>query len=702
MGYIAVLAEKESVATEIAKVLGVTERKSSGGCGYIEGNGYRITWAMGHLVRLLTPEEMGFRSGEVPMFPTRWDTTVISGTGGNNARQRQLKIIDSCFKECSEIVVATDAGREGELIFRYIYEHLGCRKPFRRLWISSLTEDAIRKGFRELRDGHDYDALSDAAHLRSIADWLIGLNASRALRLSSTFDGVLSLGRVQTPTLGMVCERYRENTNFQPSPFWRICLNGSKDGVHFHLLSEDRFLTPEDADRAYWRARSHPSAIVASYKKETRHIAPPLLYDITALQRDANNRYGLTANESLSAAQSLYEKKLLSYPRTGSRYISEDVFRTIPDLISGFVDEPVLGTLAREMARGELSRRSVDDKKITDHHALLPLGGYVRELEGNEALVYNLVYARLLEAFGEAGTDDVSSVVTMCGEDVYIAKASRPSRIGWRTVRARLKKAGERSCEENEENEVQTEDFAMDEGILIPEMDAGYSIRWDSIEKKAGMTKPLPILTDASLLGLMETCGKNVDDDDVREAMKDCGLGTQATRTGIIEKLIKYKYIERKGRKLLPTDTGQRIWDLVKGKKIADVKNTGLWERDLRLVEKGQILPGTFKAGIRTLAEEVVKDLAGSGGIQQESNPYVCPFCGEAMKDLRYNIVCDCGFSIPKELLGKRLSDGILRTLSHGESTPTLNGFISKKTGRKFQAKLTVNPYNKKVEFAFD
>lgn len=711
--YKVILAEKHSVAVEIARVVGATARNMSGPCGYIEGNGYMVTWAMGHLVGLETPEQMGFGSDQLPMYPDEWRLRVREVIGRNGKKipdpmcMKQLEVIRKCFAGADEIIVATDAGREGELIFRYIYEYLNCNLTFRRLWISSLTDEAIRKGLSELRPGHDYDRLADAGRSRSRADWLVGMNASRALRLKSGTGRAMSLGRVQTPTLGMICSRYEAYRNFVPQPFWRIMVDTRKDGTAFHMMSEGRFTVPEVTDNAYWKVRGDGELVVTDYRRMSVSEYPPMLYDLTSLQRDANTKLGLTAGETLEAAQSLYEKKLLSYPRTGSRYISADVYRTVPALLARLSPDPVIGRTARNLSVSKLPMRCVDDTKVTDHHALLPLGGYVSETAGlteREAKVYRLVCIRLCEAFGETALNDVSEIHATCGGVKFMARGSRTRYPGWKGVRDAVRKAGERETER--EADSHRGDDLPDENQMLPEVRTGERLPVTGVFRKEGKTRALPPHTDSSLLGMMETCGKDIDNEAAREAMKDCGIGTQATRAQIIDDLIRKGYAERKKRSLLPTELGMQIWHMVSGFRIADVKLTGEWEHALALMEHGKTDPGEFSRSICSFTGEIVEEITeAAGGMQFSASAreaYICPFCREQMKDLKYNVVCDCGFSIPKELLGKKLTEGTIRTLSHGEMTPVLQGFVSKKTGKKFKARLTVDETARKVVFHFE
>lgn len=693
---ITIIAEKPSVAKEIASVLGANKPCKDGPTGYLEGNGYCVTWAFGHLVGLKSPEQIGFKADDLPMFPSSWSTRV-KGKKDKNGKEnpdpyinKQIKVITTLFNKAEYIIVATDAGREGELIFRYIYEYIGCRTPFKRLWISSLTEEAIRKGLSNLKDGSEYDNLSAAAHLRSQADWLVGFNASKMLRKTTGCKGNVSLGRVQTPTLGMICERYEQFTNFVPVPYWQIKATATKNGKKFNSLSEKQFQTRQEANNALEAAKTENTIKVLSVQKKRTSTKPPLLYDLTALQRDANKRYSLTAEETLKAAQSLYEKKLLSYPRTGSRYIPEDVFRTIPALLNKFKKNEIIGNYLQQLDCNNLCKRSVDDSKVTDHHALLPTGINPSDLTANEKNIFTLVLIRMAESFGENYVADNTNILLSSGGEKYKAHGSVPVYPGWKSVRGVKDNPEKEEKNDEEDNESLPE---LNEGEILPLADAII------LDKE---TRPKPIHDDSSLLGEMETCGKNIDDEQAREAMKETGIGTQATRAAIIEALIKRGYVTREKKKLIPTEFGIEIWNMVKGRRIADVKTTGEWERDLTLVERGIKDAISFDSGIKDFVKEILADLKANCHPVNYGLQANCPFCGQPMNDGKWSISCQsCEYKIPKELLGKKLPEKAIKSLISGKQTDVLNGFISK-SGNKFNAALVpdnIPPH--KISFVF-
>lgn len=430
-----IIAEKPSVAREIARVVRATNKKN----GYIEGGGYAVTWALGHLITAAMPEAYGikgFRKENLPILPpvfTLIPRQIKEGKGykADAVAVAQLKIIEKLFRACEGIIVATDAGREGELIFRFIYEYLGIAKPFDRLWISSLTDKAIREGLAHLQSGAAYDNLYYAARARSEADWLVGINATQAISIAAG-RGTYSLGRVQTPTLCMVCSRFLENKKFEPQAFWQLSLAVKEGDETFRFSSADRWFDKAEATALYEKLKQASVATVETIvRKETRQ-EPPLLYDLTTLQKEANSRFGYSAEQTLSLAQKLYEKAYITYPRTGSRHIPEDVFAEIPALIAFLHDHPVWGVHACRLT--ELNVHSVDGKKVTDHHALLITGKKPIDMFGEEAVIYDMIAGRMLEAFSAPCVKDVSTVTAVCEEVKFILKGEIIKEEGWRAI----------------------------------------------------------------------------------------------------------------------------------------------------------------------------------------------------------------------------------------------------------------------------
>ena len=421
-----IIAEKPSVARDIARIVGAKSKQE----GYMEGSGYLVTWAMGHLIALAMPETYGFsayKAEDLPIRPNPFQLVVRQVRKDKEyvsdpAALKQLKVIRSCFDKADRIIVATDAGREGELIFRYIYQYLNCKKPFDRLWISSLTDKAIREGLSNLKGGSHYDNLYHSAKARSEADWLVGINASRALSIAR--KGGYSLGRVQTPTLAMVCRRYIENRDFSSVPFWKLSIFTEKEGLSLKTVGCKDHESEASAQTALATLRSQSRLTVESVARVVGHTAPPLLYDLTALQKDANKRHGFSADKTLSIAQSLYEKKITTYPRTGSRYISEDVFEEVPVLL-----HKIGKTLSNP-----LNRHSVDNTKVTDHHAIIPTGETPSGLSADEATVYQMVSNHFAEAFFPDSEEERMLIVFTDGNSAFTWKACRSISLGWKAA----------------------------------------------------------------------------------------------------------------------------------------------------------------------------------------------------------------------------------------------------------------------------
>jgi len=573
-----IIAEKPSVAREIAKVFGANVKKD----GYIEGKGYTFTWAFGHLLQLAPPQEYGYYGWSVqnlPMLPAKFKLSIrkVKSKGGmvdDPSVKKQLDIIKSLFDEATEIIVATDAGREGELIFRYIYYYLKCKKPFKRLWISSQTDAAIKKGFKELKPGSDYDTLFNSAHCRSQSDWLVGMNATQALSLSSGTRSVLSLGRVQTPTLAMICSRYLENKNFVPQIYFQVAIQVDKEGQLFRAISADSFKSRDEALVILDKVQDVSGGFaqgghILSVEAKPRKEPPPLLHDLSSLQQEANKRKGFTADQTLSLLQNLYESKLVTYPRTGSRYIGGDVFAGVPALIEKFGSHPIFGKQAVALLSAKLSKRSVNAKKVTDHHAILPTDEKAYQLTADQQAVYDMVVGRMLEAFHQECIKEVTKIVVQSGAK-FTASGTVIRSAGWRAVF-------------NEADD----DKKDEENTSLPKVKAGEYLPVTNKAILEKQTKPKPLYNEASLLKALETAGKEIDDEELRYAMKDSGLGTPATRAAIIETLIKRDYIKREKKNLVPTETGLSVYGVVKDQQIAQAELTGNWEKRLEEIRSG-------------------------------------------------------------------------------------------------------------------
>ncbi len=625
-GTVAVLAEKPSVARDIARVLGASTK----GEGYLHGNGYVVTWAIGHLVALAQPHEVQpewrqWRRDLLPMLPKRWPLVVYPKTKDQFDVVRKILI----SPRISRIVCATDAGREGELIFRYIYQAADCEKPVERLWISSLTPDAIRRGFDGLRPGTDYDSLRDAACGRSRADWLVGMNLSRAYSLAYNED--LSVGRVQTPTLAMVVDRELALRSFVPEDYMEVAAtfhpsgrpsDETYKGTWFRRPAENSterstensstdkdslqkaMRLPPDGQEAKLivsRARSG-EANIESVQPETQRILPPLLYDLTELQRHANRLFGFSAQTTLELAQALYERhKLISYPRTDSRHLSQDVAQTLPRVVN-VIQAAYRQNIAKGTGERPLGRRFVDDSKVSDHHAIIPtpVSPDRAAVSIDERKIYDLVCRRLLSAWHEDHVLAVTTVITTITNgalvDPYRTTGTAIQQVGWKV----LDISSDRKKQNAEAGEEANAEELLPPGLAAGQLQDVLDIK--AVKKK---TRPPRRFTEGTLLTAMETAGKTLDEKELSDAMKESGLGTPATRAAMIEVLLKREYIVRKGKSLEATDKGIRLIDAVHP-EVKSPAMTGQWEAYLRRIQNGTAQLQPFLDGIETYVREVV------------------------------------------------------------------------------------------------
>ena len=671
---ICIIAEKPSVARDIARIVGATSKQD----GYMEGCGYVVTWAMGHLIALAMPETYGFsayKAEDLPIRPNPFQLVVRQVRKDKEyvsdpAALKQLKVIRSCFDKADRIIVATDAGREGELIFRYIYQHFGCRKPFDRLWISSLTDKAIREGMANLKSGNHYDNLYHSAKARSEADWLVGINASRALSIAR--KGGYSLGRVQTPTLAMVCRRYIENRDFSSVPYWKLSALMEKEGVSLKAIGITDYESEASAQTALATLRSQSRLKVESVTRQVGHTAPPLLYDLTALQKDANRHQGFSADKTLSIAQSLYEKKITTYPRTGSRYISEDVFEEVPALLRK-IGMPLSNTL---------NRHSVDNAKVTDHHAIIPTGEPPSGLSTDEITIYQMVVNRFIEGFSPDSEEERMQLRFADGTNTFTWKACRQISLGWKAVQKG--KEAEADKKEDDDEQFLSSLPNLSEREVLPLLNA------DITEHK---TKPKPLYTEATLLSAMENAGKEVEDAESKKAMAACGIGTPATRANIIETLILRDYIRRDKKAIIPTEKGLAVYEIVKDKKIANAEMTGAWELALAAIEAGKMPSDKFSQGINSYVGTICEELLSLSSEQKSYPVYRCPKCGQQSVGIYAKVAkCrheTCGFHVFREVCGIHLSEDNIRDLISSGRTPILKGLTSK-AGKKFNARLVL------------
>lgn len=666
-----IIAEKPSVAREIARVVKAAKRE----IGYYTGNGYHVTWAFGHLVQPVLPDGYGikgFHRDNLPIIPPVFQLVprqvkTDKGYKPDSDVMAQIKIIGELFRESERIIVATDAGREGELIFRYLYEYIGCATPFDRLWISSLTDKAIREGLERLESGNRYDNLYYAAKARSEADWLVGINATQAITLAAG-RGTYSLGRVQTPALAMVCARYWENKRFTPEDVYQahFATPGIEADAVVKFSSAEKWKEKAAAEAAYRSLKAQGTATVTKVERKETVQDTPLLYDLTTLQKEANTKHGFSADKTLSIAQKLYEAKCITYPRTGSRYIPEDVFAEIPALLLTLKNNPTWGS--RLALLGDVpTRRSVDDTKITDHHALLLTEVKPKMLSADEQTLYDMIVGRMLEAFSEKCIKDVTTVTAVCEGVEYTTKGAIVRQVGWRAVY-------------NEELE----------DTLLPDWTEGATLAVGGCSMTEGKTKPKPLHTEATLLSAMETCGKEVGDEELRQSLKECGIGTPATRAAIIETLFSREYMVRQKKSLVPTEKGLALYSVVKQMRIADVAMTGEWEAALARIERGELRAETFRKQIEEYTAAITSELLTSEKLfTHTASECVCPKCKTGRMQFFGKVVrCDnaaCGLPVFRMKAGKTLSDAEITELLTKGRTGVIKGFNSKQ-GKAFSA----------------
>jgi DNA topoisomerase-3 len=679
-----IIAEKPSVAREIAQIVGATQKE----VGYLTGNGYSVTWAFGHLVTPALPDGYGikgFHRDNLPIIPPVFtlvprQVKTEKGYSPDKDVMAQIKIIARLFSESERIIVATDAGREGELIFRYLYEYIGCSTPFDRLWINSLTDKAIREGLENLKSGNQYDRLYYAAKARSEADWLVGINATQAITLAAG-RGTYSLGRVQTPTLAMVCFRYWENKQFVSEAFWQLHVSTVDEvsGESLTFASVEKWKDKPTAEKIFDMVKKCQSITISKVEHKETIQETPLLYDLTTLQKEANTKHGFSAEKTLNIAQKLYEAKLITYPRTGSRYIPEDVFAELPTLLltlkgsskwAGYIDN-----------LGELTRRSVDDTKITDHHALLITGIKPQNLSSDEATIYHMIIGRMLEAFSEKCIKDVTTVSAECADIAFVLKGTIVKQLGWRSIYG----------EEKEE-------------ITLPEWSEGDILPLKASSQTEGQTKPKPLHTEATLLAAMEMAGKEVEDEELRHSLSACGIGTPATRASIIETLFQREYMIRQKKALVPTEKGLALYSVVKEMNIANVVMTGEWELALANIENGKLQADTFRKDIEAYTAQITSELLTYDKFfTHKEMQCLCPKCKTGSMQFFSKVVrCDnpvCGFPVFRQIAGKTLADQDIQDLLTQGKTGIIKGFNSKQ-GKAFSAAITFDA-NQNTQFVF-
>jgi DNA topoisomerase-3 len=683
-----IIAEKPSVAREIAGLLGASEKKE----GYLKGNGYFVTWALGHLIGLGMPEDYGitgFDKASLPILPDPFLLTVRKvkrdkGYTADIGALKQLKIIEHLFDSSNSIIVATDAGREGELIFRYIYQYLKCSKPFERLWISSLTEKAIKQGFDNLKDGKKFDGLYQAAQGRSRADWLVGINATQALSIAAG-NGVYSIGRVQTPTLTLICKRYLDNRSFPVKNFWQIQLSHNKELIDFKSISKIKWQDRKLAGDALKTIQRSETAIVTSAEIKSVTEQPPLLFDLTGLQKEANKKLNLSAEETLNISQSLYEQKFITYPRTGSKYIPEDMWAEIPSLVRSLQNRKNIKQAVSQVKWGRFNKRIVNDLRVTDHHGLLITDKIPSALNAKENAVYDMIAFRLLEAISEACIKEFTDVSLQVLHYDFAAKGCKIIEAGWRSIKGSF-------SDDNTEPVQDLPQLKKCDDLKIKETSV--------LEKK---TKPPVLYTEAGLLSAMESAGKEIKNEDERKALQNIGIGTPATRAAIIETLFTRNYIQREKKSLIPTEKGLQVYELVKDQKIADVAMTAQWELAFQKIENNESDAGTFQKEMENYASSITNELLQTSNAQNNLPKIICPKCKCQQLIIRDKTVkCtdeDCNWLQFRNVCGVQIGIDDIESLISKGKTSLIKGMKSK-AGKKFDAYIVLNN-NAETSFEF-
>lgn len=674
------IAEKPSVAKDIAEILGATSRKD----GYWEGNGYWVSWTFGHLCTLKEPHDYKenwkwWRLEDLPIIPANFGIKVVEDSG----IQKQFSCIEKLVEACDEVINCGDAGQEGELIQRWVLLKAKCKKPVKRLWISSLTEEAIREGFQKLKDATQYDNLYAAGSARAIGDWLLGINATRAFtKKFGQGKATLSIGRVQTPTLAMIVQRQKEINAFHSEEYWE--LKTTYRATEF-LCQIDRLNSEEKAQKGLDYLKLHEFEITSFEQKEGKE-GNPRLFDLTALQVEANKKFGFSADDTLKNVQSLYEKKIVTYPRVDTTYLSEDIYPKIPGILKGMTyysrfTAPLLQVPIPK------SKTVFDDKKVTDHHAIIPTGVVPSGISQTEQQVYDLIAKRFIAAFYPECKVSNTTVLGLVDKLVFKATGKQIIEPGWRVVYQDEKANAEKGDEER----------------IMPVFQEGEKGPHDPMIHK-GKTAPPKPFTEATLLRAMETAGRQVEDENLRELMKDNGIGRPSTRANIIETLFRRKYIEKNRKNILATPTGMDLIDTIQNELLKSPELTGDWERKLRLIEKGEYELEVFKQElfvmVRSLTDEVIFNTYRKIELHDENAPSKapvkkpkapkekldiqqlnCPKCN-ASKLMRgaSAVGCSnykvCGFKIPYEVLGKKLTENQLLDLVQKSKTGVIKGLM--------------------------
>jgi len=691
------IAEKPSVARDIAHVLGAAQRRD----GYYEGNGYQVTWTFGHFCTLKEPHDYYehwkyWRLEDLPILPPGFGIKLIDNAGV----QKQFSVIEQLVQQCEEVINCGDAGQEGELIQRWVLLKARCTAPVKRLWISSLTDEAIRNGFAALRDSAQFDNLYAAGSARAIGDWLLGMNATRLFtKKFAQGKTVLSIGRVQTPTLAMIVQRQKEINAFVQEDYWE--LKTIYRDTEF-TATIDRLKDPEKANRGLAYLLQHPFEVVSFERKEGKE-GNPRLFDLTALQVEANKRYGYSADDTLKYIQNLYEKKMVTYPRVDTTYLSEDLHPKIAGILQDLTPYKALTAPLLEQPIPKL-KTVFDDKKVTDHHAIIPTGVYPAGLPPEEKRIYDLVARRFIAAFYPECRIANTTVLGKVGQVPFKATGKQIIEPGWKEVYA---------------NDATPKKEGEEEEKILPVFEAGESGP-HTPRVHQGRTSPPKPFTEATLLRAMETAGKQVEDEEMRELLKDNGIGRPSTRANIIETLFRRKYIEKRKKNIYATQTGIDLIDTIQSELLKSPELTGQWERKLRQIEKGEYAPDTFKAELVQMVTSLVHEVKTAGykviSVAPEAPPepekpaktpkarpappditsLSCPKCknhplkkgNTAYGCANYQV---CGFKLPFEVLGKKLTDKQVADLLTKGKTSKIKGLQLRGGGEALQARLVLN-----------
>ncbi len=627
------VAEKPSVGAYIANVLGAKQKHD----GYFEGNGYQVTWTFGHLCALLDPHEYteqwkAWSLSSLPMIPSRFSIKV-SGDAGVH---KQFNIIKSLINNADEVINCGDAGQEGELIQRWVYQQAGCRCPVKRLWVNSLTEEAIRDGFQKLKDQSEYQRLYEAGLMRAIGDWLLGMNATRAYTLryargTGKNREVLSVGRVQTPTLALVVKRQAEIEHFVPRTYWELKTNYRDTLFSAQLPAEDgeyAITSEQQGQELVDSIKDLPLTITSVEKKKGLEFAPKL-YDLTSLQVDCNKKYSFSAEQTLQLIQSLYEKRLTTYPRVDTTYLSDDIYPKVPGTLAGIKDHypqvtPLLSLKADgKKGAGSLpkSKKVFDNKKVTDHHAIIPTGQRPEGMTADEKKVYDLVALHFIAVFYPECEVSNTTVLAKAGEIDFKVTGREVLRPGWREV---FDKGQGDKVQSTKDNSDDADPDTNEESKSLPTFVKGESGPHEPVLKEKTTTPP-KYYTEATLLRAMETAGKTVANEELRDAMKENGIGRPSTRAAIIEKLYQRKYIQKQNKSLRATETGINLIHTIISPLLKSAELTGLWEKKLREIERGEYTAKQFLDELKEMTSGVVKD------VKTNKAGMLCPICRQGL-----------------------------------------------------------------------